>query len=146
MQVGFTRQHARLAYPVTARWAEAARAGSLLFACAPGDEPVGFVGLGLLDGDPWLQQLSVRRTWMRRGIGRTLLSHAQRWSAQRGALWLTTWSHVAYNRPFYESAGFVCVAEGDCGPGMRGVLDEEREALPAPEQRVAMVYRAVVLV
>jgi GNAT superfamily N-acetyltransferase len=127
------------------RWAEAARAGSLLFACAPGGEPLGFIALGLLDGEPWLQQLSVRRTWMRRGIGRALLSHAQRWSARRGALWLTTWSHVAYNRPFYESAGFVCVAEGASGPGMCGVLAEERRALPAPEQRVAMVYRAAVL-
>lgn len=128
----------------SARWSEAARAGTLLFACSPDGEVVGFVALGRLDGEPWVQQLSVRRVWMRRGIGRTLLAHAQRWSAQRGALWLTTWGHVAYNRPFYESAGFACVAEGDCGPEMRAVLAEERAALPAPEQRVAMVYRVAV--
>lgn len=124
-----------------ARWAESLRQSRLLFACLGSREPVGFISLGTADERPYLQQVSVLRAWMGRGIGRKLVERAQRWSVRSGELWLTTYDHLPYNRPFYEKMGFVRVAEGQCGAGLRGILEEERRALPAPEQRIAMVYR-----
>lgn len=123
------------------QWRQAAREGRMLFACAPGGAPVGFASLGLVDGEPHLQQLSVRRAWMRRGIGRSLVARAQHFSVRPGALWLTTWAHLPWNRPFYERMGFETIAESACGPELRAILAAERRALPAPEHRIAMRYR-----
>lgn len=122
-------------------WGRSLREGNLLFACAPGGEPVGFVALGLVDGRPHLQQVSVLRAWARRGIGRSLVERAQRWSVRAGELWLTTYDHLPYNGPFYERMGFARSPEPACGPELRAILDEERLALPAPEHRIAMCHR-----
>ncbi len=124
-----------------ARWNEILRAGNLFFACSSAGDPVGFAALCLVDGLPFLDQLSVRRAAMRRGIGRSLLAFAQRWSAPRGELWLTTYRHVPWNGPWYEKIGFVRVAEPEWRAELRAVLESERGALPCPDQRIAMVYR-----
>lgn len=124
-----------------AQWTQAALEGRMLFACAPDGAPIGFASLGLVDGEPHLQQLSVRRAWMRRGIGRALLARAQQLSAHAGALWLTTWGHLQWNGPFYASMGFATIAEAACGPELQAVIAAERRALPVPEHRIAMRYR-----
>lgn len=118
------------------RWREACERGELVVAVTPDDEAIGFASFGLVDAAPFLEQLSVRRAWMKRGVGRALLSHAIAWG--RGALWLTTYADLAWNRPFYERMGFACVDESRCGPELRRIVDEERRALPSPEQRVVM--------
>ncbi len=122
------------------QWREAARRGRLLFACAPDGEPVGFVALGIVDGKPYVEQVSVRRAWMRRGVGRALLTRAMRWSVRDGELWLATWRHVAWNGPFYARLGFVEVPEARWGPAQKDIVDFERRVLPAPEARVVMRY------
>lgn len=123
------------------RWGEMLDARRLLFACSPDGQPVGFAAFGFVDGQPFLDQLSVRRASMRRGIGGRLLALVQSWSAQQGELWLTTYRHVPWNRPWYERLGFNCHAEPACGPELRALLASERGGLPRPEERVAMVYR-----
>lgn len=129
-----------LARAERASWSRAVDAGRLLFACADG-VPVGFAALGEIDGAGWLEQLSVRRAWMRRGVGRALLTRAKRWSVGMGALWLTTWDDIAWNAPWYAREGFVATPEGACGEGIRAVLGLERDGLPRGDARVAMVYR-----
>ena len=124
-----------------ARWSESARAGRMLFACAPDESAIGFSAVGFVDGRPHLEQLSVRRSWMRRGVGRLLVERAIQWSAAEGELWLTTYAHIPWNRPWYERLGFLQVSEQACGPELRATLEAERRALPAPEQRTAMCYR-----
>lgn len=126
------------------RWRESIRAGSLFFATEAGvpDDFLGFAALGWIDGAPYLEQLSVRPRAMRRGVGRYLLQRAVEWAAtvspREPALWLTTYSHLPFNRPFYESARFAVVREEDCGSEMRCRLDHERRFLPMPHARVAM--------
>ena len=66
---------------------------------------------------------------------------ARRWSAPKGELWLTTYGHVPWNRPWYERLGFVRVRESKWGPELLAIVDSERGALPCPDQRIAMVYR-----
>ncbi|HVV87684.1 MAG TPA: GNAT family N-acetyltransferase [Kofleriaceae bacterium] len=125
-----------------ARWRASARAGLLTFACLPDGERVGFASLGTLDGRPYLDQLSVRRAYMRRGLGGALVEHAVGWSAAAGELWLTTYDRrVPWNQPWYERRGFVAVADEACGPEVRADLAHQREVLPAPDGRVAMVLR-----
>lgn len=123
-----------------ARWLASARAGTAWLALADG-EPAGFAAIGTADGAPYLDQLSVRRTTMRRGLGTRLLRHALAESAAAGALWLTTYAHVPWNRPFYERHGFLVVDEAECGPVVRAHLGAQRAVLPAPGERVAMVHR-----
>ncbi|HVU05318.1 MAG TPA: GNAT family N-acetyltransferase [Polyangiaceae bacterium] len=122
------------------RWTAAAERGRLVLAVDDLGEPAGFAALDWIDGAAYLDQLSVRRDRMRRGLGRALLRHAVAWADETGsaALWLTTYAHVAWNRPFYEREGFVVVPEPECGPELLRHLLAQHEALPFPEHRVAM--------
>ncbi len=125
----------------TRRWAGAIEQGLAHVAVDLRDEPFGFITLRLVDDEPYLDQLAVRPAAMRRGVGSTLLGHAISWSGGR-PLWLTTYSHVPWNRPYYERHGFVSVPESACGPELRTILQEQRAVLPDPAERVAMVRRA----
>lgn len=118
-------------------WRAAIAARELWFAVNEADEPLGFIACGALDGAPYLDQISVRRASMRQGVGRLLLAQAIRWSAPH-ALWLTTYAHVPWNRPYYERAGFAVVPEAEHGVELRAVLAEQRRTLPFPAERVAM--------
>lgn len=118
-------------------WTRCARQGHAFLAGLPNAPAVGLLVMDRIDGLPYLEQLSIRRTAMRQGLGRRLLRRAIEW-AGREPLWLTTYAHVPWNRPFYERYGFDIVPDSACSPGMLKVLDEQRQALPAPEQRVAM--------
>ena len=118
-------------------WTRCAREGKAFVAESPGAGPVGLLVMDRIDGAPYLEQLSVRRAAMGQGLGRRLLKRAIEWAGGE-PLWLTTYAHVAWNRPFYERHGFVTVPESLCPPGMIAVLDEQRRALPAPGERIVM--------
>jgi GNAT superfamily N-acetyltransferase len=118
-------------------WTRCAREGNAFVAGRPGAQPVGLLVMDRIDGAPYLEQLSVRRSAMQRGLGRRLLQRAIAW-ARGELLWLTTYGHIAWNRPFYERHGFVIVPESECPPGMVAILEDQRRALPAPEERIAM--------
>lgn len=124
-----------------ARWHRSLVAGRLFVAQDAEGRVIGFASLDTLDDEPYLDQLSVRRESMRRGVGSALLEAAAEWARAQGAdcLWLTTYGHVAHNRPFYERRGFVVVDEAACGAGVLHHIEEQRRWLPAPEHRVAMV-------
>lgn len=120
-----------------ATWLRALERGDGWIAMVGGDV-AGFMILDTLDGAPYLEQLSVALEFMRRGVGGTLLRHASSLCAAQGSLWLTTYGHLPWNRPYYERFGFERVWEEQCGPQIRAMLDAQRAALPAPEHRVAM--------
>ncbi len=123
-----------------ARWSHAAEREQLFFARDAEGARVGLVVLAHVDDGAYLEQLSVRQCAMRRGLGRMLLGYALDWTREHHArvLWLTTYGHLGWNAPFYESAGFSRVNESDCGGGIRAILAEQRAVLPLPERRVAM--------
>jgi GNAT superfamily N-acetyltransferase len=121
-----------------ARWRRSLELGHAFVAADQAGAPVGFAALELVDGAPYLEQLSVRRAAMRRGLGRALLGRAVDWARARGdSLWLTTYGHLPWNRPFYEKEGFVVVPPAGWGAEVAARVAEER-ALPAPDQRVVM--------
>lgn len=119
------------------RWASAIEQGLAFVAVNQRDTPIGFAALGYVDGEPYLDQLAVLPSYMRRGVGTSLLYHAISWSGRR-PLWLTTYSHLPWNRPYYERHGFVAIEEAECGVELCAVLQDQRAALPDPEQRIAM--------
>lgn len=123
-----------------ARWAQAANDGRLLLATTGDGTAIGMAALGFVDGAPYLDQLSVLPAAMRQGVGRRLLQEALAFAAGR-PLWLTTYAHVPWNRPFYERYGFEVVPPADAPPMVRDHLEEQRRYLPAPDQRIVMRSR-----
>ena len=101
---------------------------------------LGFAASGLRDDEPYLDQLSVRTQFMRRGVGTSLLNAVQRQAIHAGGrvLWLTTYGHLPWNRPFYERAGFAVIGESRWGPQIRNESSYERRWLPCPQQRIVM--------
>jgi GNAT superfamily N-acetyltransferase len=122
------------------RWQRSAKLERTFLAVDRQGTAVGFAALDLVDGLPYLDQLAVRTAAMRRGIGRLLLGRAAEWARASGGteLWLSTYAHLPFNRPYYERHGYVVVPEPACGPGIRQHLDEQRRFLPEPGQRVVM--------
>lgn len=127
------------------RWASAIEQRLAHVAVNGQDMPVGFATLRCVDGQPYLDQLAVLPDYMRRGVGTLLLNVAISWSAGR-SLWLTTYSHFPWNRPYYEKHGFVIQEDDECGDELCAVLLNQRSALPDPDQRIAMVRRTSGLV
>jgi GNAT superfamily N-acetyltransferase len=122
------------------RWAAALAAGDVFFAERDG-RAIGVAVMEVVDGAAYLDQLSVRMDEMNRGVGRALIARAMEWARGRD-LWLTTYGHLEWNRPYYERGGFAVVPEPEWGPGIRAIVEEQREALPHPELRVAMRHPA----
>lgn len=122
-----------------ARWRLAIEVGELWFACS-GSQPVGFCALGRMGDLAYLEQLSVHPDHGRRGVGAMLLEQACAHSHARAdrELWLTTYAHFAWNKPFYERHGFAVISEASCSRELQDALAEQRAVLPAPEQRIAM--------
>jgi GNAT superfamily N-acetyltransferase len=123
-----------------ARWQNAIAEGRVTVASSAG-QLLGFMALGLVDDKPYLDQLAVRRASMRAGIGRALVGQALTWAAAAGELWLTTYSHLPWNRPYYERLGFSAARAEQIGPELREILHVQRRVLPAPHERLAMVRR-----
>jgi GNAT superfamily N-acetyltransferase len=124
-----------------ARWLRSLASGQTLLAVDAAGDAVGFAARGARDGEPYVDQLSVQRRAMRMGIGGALLRATENIARATGgrAIWLTTYGHLPWNRPFYERRGFVIVPQELCGPEMRAELEFERRWLPAPHERVAMM-------
>ena len=122
------------------RWLTCLAAGTVLIAVDRTGADVGFAAVGLRDAEQFLDQLSVRVSSMGQGIGTALLRASMRMAMNRGgqALWLTTYNHLSWNRPYYERHGFVLVSPEQCGEELRSELAFERRCLPRPEQRVVM--------
>lgn len=121
-------------------WMDCLLAGTTLVASEPAQIPIGFAAVGRKDGCAFLAQLSVRRHWMGRGIGTALLEATADLARALGdrELWLTTYDHLAWNRPFYARHGFTVMAEFDAGPEVLEQHYFEKKWLPLPGQRVIM--------
>ena len=122
------------------RWRECLAARTTLIAVDNISGPIGFAAIGRKDGDAYLAQLSVRQRCMRRGIGSALLEAAAEMADAIGSrtLWLTTYNHLPWNRPFYERHDFVVMAENACGPELLSEHQIEKRWLPLPHERVVM--------
>lgn len=88
---------------------------------------VGFALCDLLGGYLHLHEMSVHPHFGRRGIGRGLVE-ATKISAQKLGLpgvTLTTFSHIPWNRPFYERCGFSTLNGPQLSPELTKLLQQE---------------------
>jgi GNAT superfamily N-acetyltransferase len=109
-----------------------------------GDPPVGFVWMNLVDGRPHVEQISVLTAAGRQGVGRSLLEAACSWAQAAGypGVTLCTFRDVAWNGPFYRSAGFVELEAGEWGPDVAALRRAERaNGLDDLGARVVMLRR-----
>jgi GNAT superfamily N-acetyltransferase len=113
-------------------------AGGTIVAMDVEESPIGFISIGEIEDLHYVEQLSVHPDHMRRGLGATLLERAFDSIIARHTLWLTTYDHLPWNRPFYERHGYAVIAEDNCPICIRRELDFQRRFLPAPERRIAM--------
>jgi GNAT superfamily N-acetyltransferase len=111
---------------------ELAAAALVLVARHPLDQagqadPIGYVQVELVDGQPHIEGLSVRPRNMRRGVGTALVEAACRWAAERGyrQITLCTFADVPWNGPFYARQGFTEIT--DIPPGVRELRRREAE-------------------
>ena len=122
------------------RWSASLLAGTTLLAVDALRGPIGFAMLSRLDGHAYVEQLSVRRSAMGRGVGMRLLGAIAELAeaAGHGSIFLTTYGHLSWNRPFYERNGFISIPDRACGPELARELEMQRRWLPRPDQRIAM--------
>ena len=122
---------------------EGLRRDSLWAASVPGQDGgaetiAGYALLRSVDGLAILAQIDVHPAHGRQGIGTALVRRVEDAARSRGfpALYLTTFTHVPWNAPFYARLGFAAL-HGDAVPlPLRRILAGEEEA--GLENRVAM--------
>ena len=101
---------------------------------------LGFVRCEELEGYGVLGELDVDPSEGRRGIGRALVEAACKWSKAEGhgRIVLSTFRDIAWNAPFYSSAGFREIAAADWTPGMTAMRKAEGEMGFDLEKRILM--------
>ncbi|WP_028642437.1 GNAT family N-acetyltransferase [Nocardioides sp. URHA0020] len=129
----------RLDWTATPATERLAAPGFLLVA---DDPPVGFAHVLELERSAHLEQLAVRPSHARRGIGSALVRAAMAEAARRGyaEITLCTYADVPWNAPFYRLLGFEEVAKP--GPLHRRMRDHEQAiGLDRHGRRVVMRAR-----
>ena len=112
--------------------------GLLWVAVDAGGSPVGYVLVQAVDGMALLAQVDVHPDHGRQGLGTALIRHAMRRIREQGfsECYLTTFSDIAWNAPFYEKLGFGIVGEAVMPQAIAEILREEQER--GLRNRVAM--------
>ncbi len=79
-----------------------------LWVALDGKNVVGFALLEIFEGFALLEEVDVRPEYARRGIGRKLVTQALEGARKAGItdVYLTTFEHLPWNAPFYQTFGF----------------------------------------
>lgn len=118
--------------------AEALAKGFLWVAAHGRGGTVGFALLREEEGLALLAEMDVSPEHGRKGLGQNLVAAVADKAREMGhaALYLTTFSHVPWNMPFYARLGFTVLDAKGMPPVMEGILAAERER--GMQNRVAM--------
>lgn len=89
----------------------------------------GFILLAPFEKAAHIYEVSVHPTYQRQGIGGQFLAQANDWARANGFdhVTLTTFTHVPWNAPYYETQGFKFVEEDAYSPAQK--ILSENEAL-----------------
>lgn len=104
---------------------------------------VGYLLASMMDGEAHLDQLSVRESAGRRGIGTALVHEACLWATAQSftSITLTTFRDVPFNGPYYARLGFTEVPVEELGPELRSLRELEEDIGLDVQPRVAMRRR-----
>ena len=105
------------------------------------DRPVAYLVAEVVDGHAHIEQVSVRPSHARRGLGSALIETLAAWARARGlpALTLTTFAAVPWNAPYYERLRFRVLADAELGAGLRAIRQAEAARGLDAWPRVAMI-------
>jgi GNAT superfamily N-acetyltransferase len=106
-----------------------------------GDRPVAYLVAEVVDGHAHVEQVSVRPSHARRGLGSALIETLAEWAVSRGlpALTLTTFAAVPWNAPYYERLRFRVLADAEIGAGLRAIRRAEAARGLDAWPRVALI-------
>lgn len=102
--------------------------GTLWVALDAFRQPVGYALLQIRGGFALLAQMDVHPDHGRKGLGTALVRSVAEYlrTQNKHDLYLTTFTHVPWNAPFYANIGFLALPEEEQPPFIKGILDEER--------------------
>ncbi|MEO3430006.1 GNAT family N-acetyltransferase [Pelagibius sp. CAU 1746] len=98
----------------------------------------------ILDGQGFLAEVSVLPDHAGHRLAALMIAALEAWALARGcrSVSLTTFRDVPWNRPYYESLGFVPLDEADAGPELRAVRAKEKaRGVDSNGPRLCMVRR-----
>lgn len=112
--------------------------GMLWVAVDEKDFPVGYILLQIIDGIALLAQVDVHPDHGRQGLGTALVMHGIEKIHKYGyaELYLTTFSDIKWNAPFYKKLGFSILKNDELPNAIVNILHEEHER--GLNNRVAM--------
>ena len=128
--------------PYSAAELEAFLEGDLAWVAVDGaNVTVGYVVAGLVDNMAHIEQVSVRPSHGRQGIGTGLVEHVATWARAKGldAVTLTTFANVPWNAPLYQRLGFQPIADERLAPGLAAIGRREAERGLDRWPRTAMI-------
>jgi predicted N-acetyltransferase YhbS len=114
-------------------------AGTLWVACDDG-EPVAFISATPVDQLLHIDEISVHKKAMGRGVGRALILFAIEDARRKGlrSVTLTTFRNVPWNEPYYQRLGFSTLAAEQLDDRLAHILATEADAGLPPDLRCAM--------
>lgn len=106
------------------------------------NQVIGFLYAEKQEDDLYIIEVDVSSEHQKQGIGRQLMFHAIDFAKQQGfqAVTLTTFTDVAWNRPFYEKLGFELLNPQNLKPYLKQKIEHEVEQGFARESRCAMCF------
>ncbi|MEG2173363.1 MAG: GNAT family N-acetyltransferase [Desulfovibrionaceae bacterium] len=107
---------------------EAVQKGLLWVALVGGGRPVGYCLVQLIQDAALLAQMDVHPDHMCKGIGSALVAHVTDYLKlhEKAAFYLTTFTHVPWNAPFYAKLGFEVLNKEEIPLFLNMILDEEK--------------------
>jgi N-acetylglutamate synthase and related acetyltransferases len=125
---GSIPDHIRSDFTPVDKLHEAVQNGLLWAALDHAGNPVGYAYVRLIDHAALLAQIDVHPDHMRKGIGAALIGRVAGRMRQRQmpALYLTTFTHVPWNAPFYARLGFTALDDAGMPRFLKDILEEEK--------------------
>ncbi|UTW55276.1 GNAT family N-acetyltransferase [Kordiimonas sp. SCSIO 12610] len=101
----------------------------------------GFIHLGMVDNHGHIFEVSVDYELQGKGVGKLLMNSAEEWAKHHNfnAISLTTFKHVAFNGPWYQSLGYIETDPDDKLPELKAIIDSERTSDLNKSERIAMI-------
>ncbi len=112
-----------------------------IFIAAESDNLLGFIHLGMVDNHGHVFEVSVDYGAQGKGVGKLLMLHAEKWASSHDfeAISLTTFKHVAFNGPWYQSLGYNEIDPDNTLPELKMIINGERASDLNKSERVAMI-------
>jgi GNAT superfamily N-acetyltransferase len=103
---------------------------------------IGYLLAEQVDGAIHIAQVSVLPSFAHQRVGKALIDHVAAWARSHDsqALTLTTFRDVPWNAPYYKRLGFRVLTADEIGPGLRAIVEAEKQREWSSEPRVCMAF------